>query len=175
MSNKTKFFTAVWVVIAVTLCAGSSLNRQRKDLTFEGFRLTAQLAKELKGRAVLGKPIVLTVTVKNVTNRNLPLFRTSFLYDYIVRVRDDRGKEVRLTEAGARRINNAGAFISREQFILKSKGEIEEKIDVSGIYDITTPGRYYISFERLVPTPSGQGWAKTASNVVEISLASDDK
>lgn len=165
---RLKFSAAMHALLLVIGCAGISLSNYKQGSRSHGFQVTAKLAQEQKGKAIPGKPIVLTVELKNISKRSLPMFRTNVLYDYTIRVRDGNGREVGLTEFGARRVRDAGAYFSREQFDLAPESRIEDVIDINGMYNLTAPGRYHVSFTRLVPMPDGKGWMEITSNVVEV-------
>lgn len=135
----------------------------------EGFQLVARLVDE-PGIAPAGKPIVLTVTLKNASGRSLTLFRTNFLYDFTIQVQDGSGRDVELTELGKLRRRNAEMDVSREQLELAPGKELESKVEISELYKMTKADRYYITFRRLVPTLSGKGWTKVRSNTIQVSV-----
>jgi hypothetical protein len=123
------------------------------------------------GIADTGKPIVLSVILKNVSGRSLALVRTNFLYDFTIEVKNGSGRDVELTELGKLRLRNAEMYISREHFQLAPGKVLENTIDITELFKITKPDRYSITFKRLVPKLRGKGWTEVRSNTVEVSVS----
>jgi hypothetical protein len=144
-------------------------NRKR-PAQIEGFQLVARLA-EGPGIADTGKPIVLSVILKNVSGRSLALVRTNFLYDFTIEVQNGSGRDVELTELGKLRRRNAEMYISREHFQLAPGKVLENTVEISELFKMTKPDRYSITFKRLVPKLRGKGWTEVRSNTVQVSVS----
>lgn len=143
---------------------------KKRPAQIEGFQLVARLA-EGPGIADTGKPIVLSVILKNVSGRSLALVRTTFLYDFAIEVRNGSGREIELTELGKLRRRNAEMYISREHFQLAPGKVLENTVEISELFKMTQPDRYSITFKRLIPKLRGKGWTEVRSNTVQVNVS----
>lgn len=134
--------------------------------------LTARAESRQGAKATLGKPIVLIVTTKNVTDERWSLYRTNFLLDYGIEVRDGDGHKVGLTEEGVRRYERAGAYYSREGVNLPPRGSFDERFDISGLYDLKSGGAYRIKLRRRIVGlgEEEEAAAEVTSNTINIRL-----
>lgn len=160
-------FAAVLIASAETPVSSEKPQSSRTQLKqTEGFQLVARLT-DGEDVVTAGKPILLTVTLKNVSARSLKLFRTSFLYDFVIQVQDASGRDVEMTELGKQRRRNVEMYISREQLVLAPGRQLETTVELSALYKITKAGAYSITFRRLVPRLSGKGLAELGQTLFE--------
>ncbi|MCP9494304.1 MAG: hypothetical protein MSG64_07600 [Pyrinomonadaceae bacterium MAG19_C2-C3] len=148
----------------------SALGKSKQAAESEGVQLKLRVANDYAKKTTSGKPIVLVATIKNVTNQQRFLYRTNFLLDYTIEVRDKAGRKVGLTESGVRRYERAGLYYSRELVNLQPQRVYEVQADISGLYDMTAGNTYYITLKRRIARPVLEETAEVVSNMVEVKL-----
>lgn len=103
-------------------------------------------------------PILLSFDLTNTSDHDLTIANTNPLCDYAIRVADADGRSAALTSFG-RNIYDTDACIDR--YIRYSVSTLTPKekelntIDVTQLYDLSTPGNYFIQAERTINDNSG--------------------
>lgn len=130
----------------------------------EGFNLSARIEnKQFK----LGEPIVLNLTIRNITKQVLYLTETNPYSDYQLIVKSERGERVRLTEFGQRSSNNKEDF--RVIGVKVKPGEERhDSIEATRLYNMTVPGTYTMIARRVIRSRKGRESAEVVSNVVNV-------
>ena len=157
--------TAVGVGLAVT-------NQRRKSLeksgrVTEGFQLSAKAENE---RIKSGGSALLRVRIKNVTKKDLYLAEVGVAKDYAVRVSSDSRRTIPFTEFGKNLQTSRNDVYMNLSLTIKPGEEREDVLDISKIYDMKTPGNYWIVLERKVGKLEGKGAAQAESNTVHIEV-----
>lgn len=145
---------------------GSVSTEDAWGATSEGFQLSARLRKE---RVRSGEPILLKLTLKNATVKDLCLERRGVEREYQLEVKNERGERVPPTEAGMTLINNAGEDWSHYGVKLGPGKKIQDEIEVNKLWEMTAPGTYYITATRPVSKQGCEEKGKGVSNTIEVS------
>lgn len=156
--------------LAVVLSCGSGLYGQSRNSreplptkVSPRFQLLAEV-EPASGSA--GSPILLTLRLRNVSSGRGYVLDTLDEQDYEIRVTDQAGKEVERTSYGRHLAEDerGGSAKPRE---IEPGTEAIAKIDVSKIYALTKPGRYFARVTRVVaPDAPSKFVEKAVSNPI---------
>lgn len=172
--------SAVWAVIAMIAagvfgghgtksCADDQKRSEEKTKAqwggeTEGCVLGIRLEKESVGPC---EPIMLTVTLKNVS----PEIRTypvqARLSGYHIQVKNSRGEQVPLTMYG-----NEVAFPpgSMREGKLAPAGEYQTRFLLNRVYDMSLKDNYFIQVAMEVANPDKKTGARVISNTVKVTV-----
>ena len=110
------------------------------------------------------------VTLENISSREIGILKSTPEFDYSVDVRDEAGKIVPDTDYG-RKLKTPGTVeISASAIIvpLKPNEVIEDRLCVSKLYEMHTPGKYLIKMSRTIPEDIGKGVVNSNSITVTV-------
>jgi hypothetical protein len=105
----------------------------------------------------LGQPIQIHVVLKNITNRQFTVFRStggaSGEQYYSVSVIGPDGKPATLTEYGAAMERNRDQIVplSRKMVHVAPGGDADDNVTISGMFNITAAGTYVVQVSRRSP------------------------
>jgi hypothetical protein len=117
-------------------------------------------------------PVLMKITVENVSSRAVELVQTTELLDYRFTVIDKDNHPVQLTSTGQRVQENQGQ-LSRI-FITLMPGERREyKIAISSLYAMNRPGLYTISATRSIYNKNSKKTALISSNKIQARIMTD--
>ena len=137
------------------------------DETSTRFQLHAELASDT---AKAGSPIVATLRLKNISSRRGQFLEMGSYVDYELLVTDHLGKEALRTEFGKHLVEDERGGSARSQE-LQSGEEIEQTLDITKIYILKTPGKYFARVMRVVmPEAKIVGCEKAVSNTVAFTI-----
>jgi hypothetical protein len=111
-------------------------------------------------------PLLLRLTMQNVTSQTLHLRPTSLLHEYRLRIADQEGREVRVTRdcIGLEQGPPALGEVAPGQ-------SLTYEYDLNKKYDFLEPGEYTITAKRRVPTRDREGVAWIESNPVLLTVS----
>lgn len=132
----------------------------------EGFQLSAQLEKEWVGPC---EPVILIVTLKNVSEKVLSLADSRPERDYEIVVKDEQGEETPLTTYGKNLMDSAGVF-RRVLLKMNAGQELQNRLLINRIYDMSISGTYSIIVKRNVFRQDGKGFAEVISNTIKVEI-----
>lgn len=131
----------------------------------EGFRLSVLFEKKQFRRE---SSIMLHLTIKNVTKRDLYLVETYPADEYKLTVRNERGEDAALTQLGQLLKANEGNNFRVIGVKVRSNEEVRDNIEINKFYVMTAPGAYFITAKRTVRKLSGNSWSEVVSNTVSV-------
>jgi len=142
-------------------------------------RPVISLAITSKPKMKVGSPVVITVTLANISGRDIEVEREIRGTDCRVDVRDISGKSVQdskfgllynghdtvgdVSQVNPRDLNGATVDIP-----VKAGKTLAWGLDVGKFYDLSKPGQYSIFVQRLDPEDPSLPWVK--SNVITVSI-----
>lgn len=129
-----------------------------------GFQLSASLDKEWVGFC---EPVVLHLTIKNVSGEALRLWETFPDHDFVLEVTDDRGTSAPLTRFGE--IARHAASFRRLLRTVDPGEECSYAILVNRVHDMTLPGIYSIMAKYVEMGPWRERF-EVVSNTVKIKI-----
>jgi len=135
----------------------------------EGFQMSAVAVREVVGP---GDPVVLELTIKNVSKRVLTLKETAPWRDYELSVKDEKGKVARLTKEGERleKLRKDKEEL-KVIFVKLSPGqEIQHTLSVTDIYQMLPGSTYLVTAKRRIFNQRGTGVAEVVTNAVKIRV-----
>lgn len=133
----------------------------------EGFQVSAAAESEL---VQSGMPARLRIKIKNVTDQALHLAEVGAEKDYKVRIWTDKGRTIPLTEHGRVLLNTEGSLYMNLSVIILPGQEREDILEISNIYDMKTPGNYWVVATRKVGGLHSKGVTQAESNPVHIKV-----
>lgn len=131
----------------------------------EGFQLSARAEKEVFAP---NEPILLQITLKNVTKRTLVHVVGSH-EDYPVIVKDEEGKNVPPTRYKRQRDSRRTSF-AHGSMDIDSGEEVKSDILVNRMYDMTKSGTYFITASHSVPNSDKTRAVRVMSNTVQVKV-----
>ena len=120
--------------------------------------------------AKLRTAVVLTIRLKNVSSRRGHFLETGTYADYDLLVTDEAGGSVPRTDYGRHLAEDErwGSAILQE---IQPDGEVEKSIEVTKVYDLSKPGKYYARVTRVVSAEARiDGCEKAVSNPVAFTI-----
>src|SRR2546425_10606596 len=160
-------FCSAAISLGMGMITGKKKNPQKVGRVTEGFQLTAVAEKELVKSGTAAR---LRIRIKNITNRPLYLAEMGTEKDYKVRIWNDSGKPISLTEHGKVLQNTEGDVYMNLSLVIQPGQEREDTLEIGKIYEMTTPGNYWVIVERKVGKLAGKGVAQAESNTVRIKV-----
>jgi phage FluMu protein gp41 len=133
----------------------------------EGFQLSAMMDGIKLKR---GEPILLKLTLKNVSQKELFVAESTAEKVYDIDVRDERGELVPLSEKGKRLYREPIMFDGVISVKVAPGQEQNVTIDLSKIYNVTATGIYSVTARRTVPKLDRSGTAELVSNTVKVTI-----
>lgn len=159
---------AIGALMAVVLVCASSAGDTR------GFVLELVPSQNATNPGVgpweVGAPVFVLVMMINKTNRTVHYALRNPAFDYQMDVRDTSGRPVPETESFRKLKEQAknGSIAGRNIGVILKPGETgQDMIEVSGLYDLSSPGKYSIQVRREFPDV-GLGFVQ--SNRIELTI-----
>jgi uncharacterized protein (DUF58 family) len=126
--------------------------------------LNAQQAIELSLRAKqatvrAGSEVRVEATLRNISNHEIGVLRSSPNSDYFIDVQDAHGRSVALTELG-RKLRAPDAVRvtpSNVLYPVAPRATLVDEIIISQLFDLSHPGGYTIEAKRKIPDELGAG------------------
>src|SRR2546430_2447583 len=146
-------FSIIIGLATATLSFGTKLTTQKRKSSqtsarvTEGFQVSAAAESE---SVQSGMPARLRIKIKNVTDQTLHLAEAGTEKDYKVRIWTDKRRTVPLTEHGRVLLNTEGSLYMNLSVIIQPGREREDLLEISNIYDMKTPGNYWVVATRKV-------------------------
>lgn len=131
----------------------------------EGFQLSARLEKQ---EVKFGEPVLLHLTLKNMTQDYLPLAHTIPHGEYKLDITIQEGKNPPLTKFGQSLQQKEAAGNSGSGLVLAPGQEQQEVVRVDQMYDLSVPGAYFITASRTIGKPDHKSWGEVVSNTVTL-------
>ena len=119
-------------------------------------RLLAQMeSTQIK----MGTPVVIKLGLTNVSSRPVHIGHSDVGVDYEFTVTDRSGKELPRTELGNHLLRGEFSLFRSESIDLDPYAETQESLDVAKIYQLTSPGTYYVraAHSNIFPEKSAGG------------------
>lgn len=129
-------------------------------------QLIASVEKE---RFAVNEPVVLKLTLKNVGAEERRLIARDGTKDYKIEVKGEHGRVPALTRKGEDSKNSDRFSISSGRFVLTPSQERSDEISISDLFDLTTPGTYFITVTRPGPVVDGKS-GRLESNKVTVII-----
>lgn len=136
-------------------------------LPSEGFQLSARLDQE---KLKSGVPVVLQLSLRNITKRELRVVETITEYDYEIEITNERGVRAPLTKRGQQLKDGPRQYTKVVSVKIAPGQEQQVKLEINLIYDITAKGVYSITARRKVPKLDRSGQAEVVSNPVKLEI-----
>lgn len=134
----------------------------------EGFRLSAHLESV---QVKVNQPVLLRLTIKNVTRKDLEVREVLPRREYEIEVKNSFGENVPLTPFGHQLSETWKGVTFRETDIKVGPGvERRDTVDIAKLRDLSVPGTYYVTAIRRVKKRSGKGWGEVVSNTVRVTI-----
>jgi len=116
-----------------------------------------------------GSPVIATLTLKNTSKERAQVRETIDEWDYEFIVTDATGKQVDLTAYGSKlsEAERSGHAILRS---MEPGAEIRKDFDLSRIFVLDVPGRYYVRAIRAVLPATGTTAEKAVSDAIEFAV-----
>jgi hypothetical protein len=142
-----------------------------------------QSEKELQGQAISiktkkavfvpGEPIILTISLKNVSTNDIEIVGP-ILAGYDIEVLGPTGEKVPLTLYGKMRFENS-RLGSRAVNMLKPGTDFSLEVNLSRLFDMTLRGKYIVSAQSVVGRAQGDTRVvlKVTSNKVNLNVADE--
>jgi hypothetical protein len=113
-------------------------------------------------------PLLLRLTMHNVTKQALYLRPTSLLHEYRLGIADQEGREVPVTR-DCIRLEQGPPTLGE----VAPGSALSYEYDLNKKYDFLEPGEYTIVAKRRVPTRDGEGVAWVESNPVVLTVSEE--
>jgi uncharacterized protein (DUF58 family) len=135
--------------------------------TIRPFSLTIRL---LQNVAKVGSEIRVQVVLTNTSDHEIGILKSAPEADYIVEVRDTRGKMAPDTDFRRKQKDPASVKVSTASplYTLKPGESLRDEIQVERLYEMSAPGKYSIQVSRTVPEEMGSGIVK--SNMANVTI-----
>lgn len=156
----------ILILVLASLVLTAGVYAQEWGSVAEGFQLSIQLEREL---VRLPEPVIVSVTLKNISKETLSVLGSSSRQDYEIIVKDNQGVSIPLTKYGKILRDSAEEF-QLVTLKVKSQEEIQVKLVINRICDITTSGTYFITVKRNVFRRNGKGMAEVISNTIKVKI-----
>ena len=159
------------LIIAYATPAYNQSHKQSKGKkpdqpAYTGFVLAAQAEKDVIGA---GEPLNLRLNIKNISNTVRFIIQTSATEQYRLTVLDERGGPVRLTQYGENELQPRKDHLGQAVKTMKPGEESRDTIQVSKLYDMSSPGTYSITARRIVYKDAKET-GSVESNTVTIKV-----
>lgn len=138
----------------------------------EGFQLLAQTGSNIFSPST---PVLLSLSLKNTTDKILGTFSSNTYNDYQLDVMDIKGKPVPLTPYAQRRNKHGKVYFGTGLMEVAPGGEMREIFNVSRFFDMTKNDDYLIKAKRFVTKLNKPGYTTIESNVVRVKVDSSFK
>jgi uncharacterized repeat protein (TIGR01451 family) len=102
-----------------------------------------------------GEQIILLITVKNTSKVPAKLSRSCDTIDNKAFLTDASGHSPPMTDVGKKLTSIFDMYCSRRVLPLRPGASKQVNLDISQIYDLSSPGKYTISISRFVRSPRG--------------------
>jgi hypothetical protein len=154
MKRKTKLFIGLSLVVCLGIAtSGQHQPHPKRDAAaqkrFEEFQsLKMELTAERTEWRV-GEPIEIMLKITNPgENKVLLIDASPDLYIYEIKVTGRYNQPI--TETAKRRLLRQQGDVSARTAVVRSKGTLEDKIPISGYFQMEKPGIYRIKVKRLM-------------------------
>lgn len=111
--------------------------------------------KESRHTFSIGEQIILVITVKNNGDSTAELSQSSDARDNQVSLTDASGHSLPMTALGKKITDVFNISGPRRALRLQPGASIQIELDISQIYDLSSPGDYAVSISRFVRRPRG--------------------
>jgi hypothetical protein len=161
------------MALSAMLILGTTPNSESKTLQerwgklLEGFRLSAH---PWSVQAKVDQPVLLRLTIKNVTKRDLEVREALPRREYEIDVRNSRGETVPLTDFGQQLLENRWLGFRVRDIKVEPGEERQDTVDIAKLRDLSVPGTYYVKAKRRIKKRNGKGWGEVASNMVRVTI-----
>jgi hypothetical protein len=145
--------------------------------TTEGFQLSVASDKETYD---LGRPIMLSVLLRNVSNQPLRFGQTDVETDYNIEIVGADGKMAPLTAYGKELHSLDRPILHAFAVSLKTGESIEHTLPLDKLYDVSRVGVYNVTVTRKVPKENAPQstvppqFAEIRSNTIRITVLRPD-
>jgi hypothetical protein len=146
-------------------------NRQTTAVNREGFTLCIVAEKET---VIAGEPVKIKVRLKNESTKTLMLNEYGLEQEYHLNVMREDRVEVKLTRLGQGYKDASGDINNHGALRIEPGRVFEDVLEVSAIYDMTTPETYSISVSRQVGKLDNSGQELIESNTVKVLVTNAD-
>ncbi|MCL5104626.1 MAG: copper amine oxidase N-terminal domain-containing protein [Armatimonadetes bacterium] len=126
----------------------------------EGFQLTAELAHPV---VAPGEPVVMTLTIHNVSQKELVLMESYPEHDYTLNILNAHGDLLQPTK------DTSSVWRNISKQVLPGS-HIVYNYSLDKVYDLSTAGDYYITAGQKVFRLDGEGYADVVSNTVVLTV-----
>ena len=129
-----------------------------------------------------GSPVAVSITLRNHSDKTLSASLWDYDYDYTIDVRDAQGNSAPESEEAGRlraemdACRSSGKSLCGRKILLhgvlnqfKPGESWQERLLITGYYDMSRPGRYTIQLERKLPEELGKGTVKSNSITVTVT------
>ena len=173
LRNMIAYFLLLLALFPVSAVCGDSGNETWQE---RGNKLASKLQltiKAEKNEVMAGQPIMLSVSLKNISNDELIIECSRNMYsEYTFKVVDAQNKEVKLTsyllQFKKDQLTSSDNLIG---YHLKAGQSADCSLNACALYDMTLPGKYFITLRRGFPLPSCiEDQMSAISNTVEVNV-----
>jgi hypothetical protein len=151
----------------ISTSLGQSKNMQASGAPSEGFRLSAMLGQE---KLKLGEPLLLKLSLKNITKKELYVVETTADQDYEIEVTDEHGTRGTLTGKGRRLMQGIKVFTKVISVKVAPGQEQQVDIKLDEIYNLSAKGTYSVTAKRMIPKLDRNGSVEIVSNTVKVTI-----
>ena len=126
-----------------------------------------------KNEVEAGQPIMLSISMKNISSDELHIECSRNMYsEYTLSVVDAQNKEAKPTSFLIQFREDQRLYMdSLRGYTLKASQSADCSINACTFYDMTLPGKYFISLRRWFPLPMClEGQTQVVSNTVEVKV-----
>ena len=173
MPNLMQFLSRTLLAIAIGGClagiAGQSPGRTEPipGRISKRFQLSVKVdPTEVKA----GLPVMVKVTIRNVSSKVGRIPETLDDWDYEFTVIESSGKDVTRTEYG-RQVAERERGGRRIDLEIRPTDEVRKTFDLGRFYVLNEPGRYYVRVTRIVVPDTGTTPERAVSSFVGFSIS----
>jgi len=176
---KNRLIGVILGIVVITMLSQLTMNcfakpekdkRQKEDLLWGEANEVFFLSLSLKNREVSsGQPVLVTVRIKNVSDKELRLVETEPAKDYSFIVTDSDGKAVPQL-LYQRRLRENKEEVRRTVTTVAPGQVVEHGFNLSRRFDLTLDGKYSIQAERSVLKSAGDGTVALLSNIEAVTI-----
>lgn len=128
------------------------------------------MIRPLQNVAKVGSQIRVQVVLTNTSDHEIGILKSAPEVDYLVEVRDTRGRMAPDTDFGRKQKDPASVKVSTGSplYSLKPGESLRDEIQIGRLYEMSVPDKYSIQVSRIVPEEMGGGVVK--SNMVNVTV-----
>lgn len=162
------FLLVLLVVPATCADSGKRSSEEKAEVLVSKLQLTIKPQQE---NVEVGQPVMLSVCLKNISDETLTIECSRDIYkEYTFEVVD--GKNMEAQPTNFLRQQKKDALLSTESltgYSLKAGQSADCSLNVCTLFDVTLPGKYFVTLRRGFPLPVCiQDSTSVVSNTVEV-------